>query len=208
MLRDAVTLHDAGAYSSAVALALFAREELGRHRILVDFWKRAHAGSPPTANAARAACDDHVEKQRHGQLSNTYYLEGDTGLARLVRVKIDYPPDSPEYKRATEELARIDKMVSKRPPGDRHTSRTRAIYVDLDESGERWNRPSRCTRIESDRCLRNAVGDYSVQAEEMQTPVLLKIREPDLSDAVEAWQARPPLPPTIWPRDSERTEGE
>jgi AbiV family abortive infection protein len=44
LLRDANLLYRNGSYSSAVALALFAREELGRYRILLGLRKQVLRG--------------------------------------------------------------------------------------------------------------------------------------------------------------------
>lgn len=44
LLRDANILYRNGSYASAVVLTAFAREELGRYRILLDLWRRASAG--------------------------------------------------------------------------------------------------------------------------------------------------------------------
>jgi AbiV family abortive infection protein len=40
LLRSAVTLYSNKEYASGVALALLAREELGRYRILLELWGR------------------------------------------------------------------------------------------------------------------------------------------------------------------------
>jgi len=39
LLRDANALYRSGSYASAVVLTAFAREELGRYRILLDLWQ-------------------------------------------------------------------------------------------------------------------------------------------------------------------------
>jgi AbiV family abortive infection protein len=44
LLRDARILCEAGSYASAVVLTAFAREELGRYKILRGLWRRTMAG--------------------------------------------------------------------------------------------------------------------------------------------------------------------
>jgi AbiV family abortive infection protein len=44
LLRDANVLYRAKAYASAVVLAAFAREELGRWRLLVGLWREVRKG--------------------------------------------------------------------------------------------------------------------------------------------------------------------
>ena len=64
LLQHAVILHNAKAYSTAVAVALFAREELGRYKILLDFWERAdRKGKNPTVDEIKKACDTHEESK-------------------------------------------------------------------------------------------------------------------------------------------------
>jgi AbiV family abortive infection protein len=47
LLRDANLLYRSGSYASAVALAAFAREELGRWKILRDLRKKVLHGDRP-----------------------------------------------------------------------------------------------------------------------------------------------------------------
>ena len=109
LLRDAVALHRAKAYPSAVALALLGREELGRYKILLDFWKTAAKGAIlPSVAEVRAACDDHEKKQRRAQLSLTYRSDGSGELAKLLWVRMKSPPHSAEWKEAAAKLEAAD----------------------------------------------------------------------------------------------------
>ena len=72
LLVDAVSLIDQKSYSSAVVLAAFAREELGRSRILIDFFNKTIKNEKSiTVKEINKACEDHVIKQDWGQLSTT-----------------------------------------------------------------------------------------------------------------------------------------
>ena len=63
LLRDANILFRNGSYANAVVLAAFAREELGRFIILLDFRKQALTGKKTfTIKAIQDHCDDHVAK--------------------------------------------------------------------------------------------------------------------------------------------------
>src|SRR5215472_11291228 len=79
-LRDAVLLYKNKSYASAVVLAAFAREELGRSQILLGLWRRRLGGSPMTIGDIENACDNHVEKQKAGMLSITMWADRNTGL--------------------------------------------------------------------------------------------------------------------------------
>lgn len=175
---------------------MFAREELGRYLILLDLWKRAEEGKPPAVDEVRAACDDHVEKQRRAQLSISYRGEGSGGLANLIRARMQYKPGSPEYEQAVEAMEKLNEIKAKRRPTDRHSTRMRALYVDLDDSGIGWNRPSEMSRAEATNCLADAVNDYARAYDRLTRGVGL---DPNLSAALDAWWERPELPPPAWP---------
>lgn len=55
-----------------VALAMFAREEIGRYRILLDYWTKAATGQAFDAEHVGSDLLDHVDKQRAAVLSPTY----------------------------------------------------------------------------------------------------------------------------------------
>ena len=61
LLRAAVLLYKDKSYSNAVALAAFAREELGRSQILLDLWRQRLGGSPVTTDDTEKTCEDHVD---------------------------------------------------------------------------------------------------------------------------------------------------
>jgi AbiV family abortive infection protein len=63
LLRSAVLLFDSGDASSALMLAMFVREELGRSRLLRMCAGEVNAGQLYTPCEVAAKCDDHVAKQ-------------------------------------------------------------------------------------------------------------------------------------------------
>lgn len=88
LLRDAVVLYNRKAYASAVVLAAFAREELGRSRILRDLHRKmVKDGQAVTIKDIQNKCQDHVTKQQWAQLSITQRFSGDEGLGRLLRTR-------------------------------------------------------------------------------------------------------------------------
>ena len=64
LLRDANLLYQNGSYASAVALAAFAREELGRWIILRKLRTEVLGGRRLTIKDIQDACGDHESKQR------------------------------------------------------------------------------------------------------------------------------------------------
>src|SRR5713101_2561675 len=88
LLRDANILYRNRSYASAVVLTAFAREELGRYRILLDFWHRAHDGKETfTADQIRNTCDDHVTKQQAGMLSTSMRCSREFGVGKIIAAK-------------------------------------------------------------------------------------------------------------------------
>src|SRR5262245_7312944 len=69
LLRDANCLYRSGAFASAVVLAAFAREELGRAGILLDLRANVIAGEVVTPTQIKQSCEDHVTKQKWAVLS-------------------------------------------------------------------------------------------------------------------------------------------
>src|SRR5215475_183400 len=66
LLRDANLLYESGSYATAIALAAFAQEELGRWKMLRDLRKEVLDGDHLTAEQVRTRCGDHVRKQEAG----------------------------------------------------------------------------------------------------------------------------------------------
>src|SRR3990172_12736091 len=85
LLRDALTLYKSGAYASAIVLAAFAREELGRAQIVLALRKRiVEKGESVTVEAVRRECDKHVTKQKWSQISQSLRLSGQEPIARKL----------------------------------------------------------------------------------------------------------------------------
>jgi AbiV family abortive infection protein len=90
LANDAAVLLEAKRYPTPAAIALLAIEEIGRHKILLDFWRSSINGRVITRQEVIHACEsDHVAKQRHGQSSITYRSVAAGQIDRLVRAKLD-----------------------------------------------------------------------------------------------------------------------
>jgi AbiV family abortive infection protein len=188
LLRDANVLYQSGSYASAVVLTAFAREELGRSSILRDLWRRASSGETFTVEQLRQACEDHVAKQRAGMLSITMRADKDSGLGKILSARANR--QSPEGQKADADLTRIDEVMKKRTPGDRHEKRMAALYVEPISENE-WNRPGKTSASSAWELLCDARNDYSLRCD----PVNLKASDPDLYNALAQWPDRPKLEP-------------
>jgi AbiV family abortive infection protein len=194
LLRDANILYRKGSFASTIVLAAFAREELGRYRILLDLWHRAKAGEAFTAKQISDVCDDHEAKQRAGMLSSTMRADRGSGLGKILRARSENHPQSQAFKNAGATLEKVDKINIKRTPGDRHKERMSALYVEP-VSETQWNRPGDTSAMAAYEFLADAVNDYSGRYHQGYiTSAILKRRDPDLYAAIEQWTDRPELP--------------
>jgi AbiV family abortive infection protein len=89
LLSDANILYTKNSFATAVVLAAFAREELGRYTILLGFWRKAFNGQETyTKDKIIEACNDHVSKQRAGMLSTTVSADNQSGVGKLIQTRI------------------------------------------------------------------------------------------------------------------------
>ena len=130
LLRDANLLYGSGSYASAVALTAFAREELGRWKILLDLRRKILAGERLTIEEVQNHCEGHVRKQEAGMTSITMRADRDSGLGKLLQTRTSTTPGTEEWKAANEQVEKLDRQRKRRVPDDRHKQRMSALYVD------------------------------------------------------------------------------
>jgi AbiV family abortive infection protein len=214
LLRDAVTLHRCASRASAVGLAMLAREEMGKARILLDFWRDAvNKGRKVSAAEIRRKLDDHEEKQRKAQVSQLLTAgeigteAGGTRMAKLLRTLTTSGHSTSEREAAQRELDELRPKLLKRTPMERHKARMRALYVDLNESATGWSRPTEMLG-DARAILEHAAGDYAGQWDRFQGRLgILAHVEPKLAAALEQWPERPALPEPSWPDFPPRPNG-
>jgi AbiV family abortive infection protein len=195
LLRDAKALYNIGSYGTAIAVAAFAREELGRSDIVLDLWRKAISGQTVTVQEIKERCDDHVEKQRRAVRSITMMTDCDAGLGKLLNTRSQADLHSEERKAADEQVKGIDETLRKRAPNERHELRTRGLYVDPDESGEEWRLPKDITQEQAYRFLTDAANDYAVACQIVE-PQLHVVDDARFYEALANWPECPTLPPT------------
>lgn len=176
LLQAAVTLFEAKQYPTAAALALLVHEELGKYGILVDLWWQANVkGVEFNVSMVRDAYGDHVKKQRRGQLS--VVLKG----ISVARDKLQ----ETAFGDWLDQLYEFAKRKAKRTPDDRHRTRMRALYVDLKDLGDGWDRPAEIGRDQAHEIIEQACNDYSVQYSNLRT--WLENPDSPQSEALRAW---------------------
>lgn len=204
LISHACILFEANAYSSAVALALFGHEEMGRCRILQDLCIRCPEGHALSPEQLREACADHVEKQRRGSGGLVYRTTSDTALGKLLNARLGLDPSSDAARATRTEVEKIDQIASKRQPADRHSARMRNVYVDLDGSSMTRVTPS-TTEEEARSTLIDACNAYSIRKDYLTTPGILEAFEPAFAHRLrEAKEPEFPtiMPPSPWPVES------
>ena len=195
LLGDAKLLYENCSYATALVVAAFAREELGRGRILLKLRKRVLAGESFTVEDVKTAYDDHVRKQEAGMTGLTMRADNASGLGKLLQTRMKAPLGSKERQEADRQVGKIDQLKLKRTPDDRHRLRMKALYVDI-LSEEQWNRPAQeLSRTDAYEFLTDAINEYGVQRERYMNLQLLKANDPDeIHDALVQWSDRPQLP--------------
>jgi AbiV family abortive infection protein len=189
LLRDARILCEAGSYASAVVLAAFAREELGRYKILRELWKRTTAGESFTVKQINKKCEQHVEKQKKAMFSVVQRADNSTVMGQLLQARMRAVPGSPEWKKIDEELEKLTQSQIKQTPEARHKSRMKALYVEPLEAG--WNKPLETSETAARNFLTDAINDYSGRQDRYAHPEVDD--DLDFHAALERWKDRPVL---------------
>jgi AbiV family abortive infection protein len=192
LLRDANCLYRNGSYASAVVLASFAREELGRANILFDLRDKVVAGESVDLEKVVRSCDDHLVKQEWAVVSMTYVTDKESELGKLLETRMRAHPQSEDWKTADKALRKLDSPRFKRAKDDRHKQRMRALYVDPDDSQLGWNRPLNVGKQTAYDFLVWAGNDYSVQLQKVDLE-LLKGTDERLRQELFEWDDRPTL---------------
>jgi AbiV family abortive infection protein len=191
LLGDAKLLYENGSYSTALVVAAFAWEELGRWRILLKLRKRVLAGESLTVTDVETACGDHVRKQE-SMFSLTTRTDAASGIGKLLQKRANAAPGSKERQELDKQVEKIDRLKLKRTPEDRHRLRMKALYVDL-LSEDQWNRPAQeVSQTETYDFLIDAMNDCGLDRSQRYLELeILKANDAELHDALVEWSDRP-----------------
>ncbi len=189
LLGDAVDLFDRGRVSTALGLAMFAREEFGKARILLDLHDKTVAGNPIDLEQVRDRTEEHADKQRAAQLSVMLSVPADSRLAHLMRRRFE-SPSSPEAEATRAEIEELTRSMARRSPAERQKLRERAMYVDPDDAESTWNRPVACSPDQARREIDSVGNDYGVFLHNLDVADKYKAARATL----DGWADRPRLP--------------
>jgi len=204
LLQSAAFVFDSGDCATAVALAMFGREELGRSRMLRELARRVAAGEQIRADAVQAECEDHVIKQRAAVLGITLISEPPSPINRLIREMMMLTPGTEEYRRADDKLHEALEAKRRRLPQDRHNMREAALYVDLDDAGTHWLRPSMLDGAHCYEEICGAVNDYAGRYDRFENGDLER-DFPEMAAARKGMHSKVALPVPRWPNPPANT---
>jgi AbiV family abortive infection protein len=200
LLLDALTLFDKNRYSTALGVCLLAREELGKSKILLDFWERAKKGesiSDELVDTSIAAPASHADKQRRSLGGISFEAAHGSGLWQLIKSTQD--PDREKAGEAWEQLQDVIARKAQHDPLRRVTLRERAFYVDLDDSATGWLTPWDIPAATVRKEIQDAANDY---ASVVNNHLLVRMRhdQPELVKDLDEWKEKPDLPQPQWPK--------
>jgi AbiV family abortive infection protein len=198
LLHAAVGVYDRGDPGTALALAMFGREEVGRSRILRTLADEVAAGASFNTTEVIRRCEDHVRKQREGATGTTLRVMPPSQLAKTVQARVSSAPGSPEWKAARDVISAAVASKTKRDPQDRHDMREKALYVDLDSNSNSWSRPCTIDATVAREHIEDAVGDYAFECDALRDDVIAD-DFPAMAKARVGMKPAPVLLAAIWP---------
>ena len=159
LLHSAAKLLAAGEPSSAVALSMFGREEMGRSRLLRVLSGEVNGGKSFSVDEVTQRCGNHVSKQGASALSTTLRAHS--------------------YAQRNQLTDQAAAAKTKRQPQDRHDARCYSLYVDLKDSGNDWNRPMDTTDQYAREHLDDAINDYANEWDQLMFVGLTPAAKPN-----------------------------
>jgi len=195
LLHDAYLLYKNERYGSAIVLALFSREEIGRYRLIRDLRRTMiETGDVVTVDDINRACDDHVKKQRLGHIGSVIKVSEGEQIWDLLKTRMYNHLDSVEYKEADKRLDFIVKRMNKEIPHQRHELRQKALYVEPADSAGLWNQPKNNTKGEAHEELEGASNAYSMALDRFTRGDAYYDEDPSFYDDLGAWNDCPVMP--------------
>ena len=198
LLHAAVGVYDRCDSGTALALAMFGREEVGRSRILRTLADEVATGSTFNTAEVIKRCEDHVMKQREGATGTTLRVAPPSQLAKSLQARVSSAPRSPEWKAARDMISAAVARKAKRDPQDRHDMREKSLYVDLDSNSISWSRPCTIDATVAREHIEDAVGDYAIECDALRDDVIAN-NFPAMAKARAGMKPAPVLLVAIWP---------
>jgi AbiV family abortive infection protein len=204
LLGSATMLFESGDFSTALAVAMFGREELGRSHLLRDCAGEVRAGKLLQPDEIKSRCQDHVKKQEASASQTKISTPPGSALARVSRDLNKYDPGSEQWQEAYNAINSAHDAKRRRQPHQRHEARCSSLYVDLNDQGTAWLRPN-ITKDEAYNEITTAIGEYTHEVELLihaESNPTLEQRAPRLSLKAMSSARSKMSPPVDIPRPS------
>jgi hypothetical protein len=140
------------------------------------------------------------KKSLHTQGSVTLNAASGSALGGAIESAIQNArtPVAPASQAAEKFIKAAVAAKEKHAPAERHHKRLEGFFVDLEDSGTTWTRPSKAiSQEEALNLLRDAANNYDAQRERFSNPA--KFEDGDLAKELGAWTDKPALPTPTWP---------
>lgn len=207
LLRSATSIFESGDFSTALAVAMFGREELGRSRLLRECSREVHDGKPLQAHEITKRCEDHVRKQAASAFGTTLRPPANSQLGMALHAVSAYQPGSAEWNKANDVINSAVEAARKRQPHDRHEARCDGLYVDLNDLGTGWLRPIDISKEEARTHISDALNDYAQEVDRLSNeglhPTLEQhaphVRASAMAAARAAMSQSVEIPRLVWP---------
>jgi AbiV family abortive infection protein len=195
LLHDAHLLYKNQRYGSAIVMALFSREEIGRYQLIRKLRKgMVEAGGVVTTKNIDQECDDHVKKQKLGHLGFLIKSAPGDQLWDLLMKKTNNHWESAEYQEADRRIDAILTRWNSQLPHERHELRQKALYVEPDDSGLTWNRPKEQTKEEALKQIEGTSNAYNMAIDRFTRRDDYRQEDPTFYDDLQAWKDCPLMP--------------
>lgn len=195
LLHDSVLLYRNEKYASAIVMALFSREEVGRYKLLRDLRKEmVEKCRTVTVKDIRRTCDDHAVKQFRGQSGVILKSSSDDQIGKLLRATFDYLSKSPEARQARAQLDTIVQQLHHQMPHQRHDLRQKSLYVEPSDSGTSWNRPKDQSKQTAREEIEGAANAYAGALDRFTSVGAYRDEDTDFYSALEVWKECPTMP--------------
>src|SRR5258708_6832571 len=126
-------------------------------------------------------------------MSVTLITDSPSALDTALRTRVTSRPGDSGFQAAEDVIQTAIEAKAKHAPTDRHEKRLEAFFVDLEESGTDWKRPSKTiSQEDAYRLLNDTANDYAGQWDRFSNPIFLE--DSDLVEALKAWSDKPVLP--------------
>jgi AbiV family abortive infection protein len=197
LLLSAVTLADADHWSTAAGIAMLAREEMGRSRLLRQLAEAVRSGRSMTPSEVQSACKKHPAKQKAAAVSTTMRSFKGTEIADLLQRRMSTEPGSAEWHVLDRQVGVVTDATAKRMPGDRDRLRMQAFYTDILPDGNGWQRPWEISKQTALDAIIDAINDYAPERDRLRDEVIFE-DHPNMAHARATMIPQPVLPMVRW----------